>query len=269
MAYDFNDASSQYIDYGDTTLLDGLTTATFHAHVWLDDVTSDHYIIAKVDGSTFGPIFAFDDVHGGSGRTDTWVLYWKDASTTAVTVASATAAAIAGQWQIVTGTVDVGVSGVMDLWIDGVKDVNSGVDSSGSNALANNADPLTIGIHSNLLGSGQAMDGKIAEVSIWNRVLSDEEIGNLHSGYSPKFIPNGRIFYDPLINETNDVHGLVGTPTNTPVVSAHPRIINPSAQVFQFPSEAAGGSSAVHAIAGPGGIAGEGGIAGKRGGIAG
>ena len=41
-------------------------------------------------------------------------------------------------------------------------------------------------------------DGKLAQVAVWNRVLTAGEIANLAAGYAPSFISDGLQFYAPL-----------------------------------------------------------------------
>ncbi len=234
MAYDFEVASSEYFDYGDTTILDGLSAWTFHAHAYLDDVTQDHYVLAKTQVGLRGCIL-FHDLVSPLPSNRGWGWFYKDGADSITRVMGATDSAVAGQWQIVTGTIDTGVGGLMDLWIDGAKDASSGVDSSGQGTFPN------IGPEGLLIGSDFAytstrlMEGKVAEVAIWNRVLSDDEIGALHKSYSPRFFPSGLIFYAPLIRPGKDeVGGLLASVSGTPVPYQHPGIIRPSAQIIQF-----------------------------------
>lgn len=235
MAYDFNDASSHDINYGDVTFLDGLTT--FSGHIWvnLDDVASDHYLLSKNDQVNDILLWLFDDVSSVSGRTDTFTIFIRIAGTT-VRVDGATNAASAGSWQPVGFSVDVGVGGVLNLWIDGTKDANSGSGASSLGAWINKTSDLTVGSN-----AGAAfMDGQIAEPVFWNRVLTDAEFVALSKGVSPLNLPQGLLFHPPLIRDPDDVvGGVTGTVTGATVTS-HPRIIRPSRQILQFPPVAAG-----------------------------
>lgn len=66
--------------------------------------------------------------------------------------------------------------------------------------------------------------GSIAEVGIYNRVITQAEATMHAAGYSCRNFPRGLIFYAPLIREVNDIAGgLTGTITGT-TVSDHPRI---------------------------------------------
>jgi len=92
-------------------------------------------------------------------------------------------------------------------------------------------------------GSGQYHDGRMAEIAIWDRVLTSGEVAILGDAYSPLFIPNGLVLYLPLMGRTSPeielIGGSNGTLTETSAIS-HPRIIYPSlAQIRRFGAGAA------------------------------
>lgn len=73
--------------------------------------------------------------------------------------------------------------------------------------------------------------GRIAEVGIWNRILSAGEIAALAAGYAPSFFPRGLVLYRDLIRELTTRPGYGSVLTNTSVtVGLHdvPGIIYPS-----------------------------------------
>lgn len=97
---------------------------------------------------------------------------------------------------------------------------------SGTADYAKDDGTLTIGAYDD--GSTEYWLGRIAEFAIYNRILTATEAYVLGKGFSPLFIPNGRVFYDPLIRGSRDLmSGNVGTVTNA-VVTPHPRIIYPT-----------------------------------------
>lgn len=70
----------------------------------------------------------------------------------------------------------------------------------------------------------RGMNGRLAELAIYNRVLTAGEIAMHTAGYTTNHFPRGRIFCAPLVREVHDiVGGLTGAITGT-TVSAHPRI---------------------------------------------
>ena len=69
--------------------------------------------------------------------------------------------------------------------------------------------------------------GSIAEVGIWNVVLTDAEVATLATGVSPRSVrPESLVFYAPLWRDEDEdfVGGLSLTAVNTPTVAAHPRV---------------------------------------------
>jgi len=90
------------------------------------------------------------------------------------------------------------------------------------------------------------LDGRIAEVGVWNRELAAGEIALLAAGYAPIAIPSGLRFWAPVIGSTTE-HNRLGDAASTidgTAIIAHPRVIYPSrTQVLVTP--AGGGGPAV------------------------
>lgn len=100
----------------------------------------------------------------------------------------------------------------------------------------NNSTALYIGSEAN---TGQYWDGKIAELAMWNRILSAEEVAQIGAkAYSPLFVKRGLVFYENYIRGSKEqVYGLSGTLANSPSVVDHPRIIYPTGyQITPFSS---------------------------------
>lgn len=74
---------------------------------------------------------------------------------------------------------------------------------------------------------GQYFGGDIAEVGIWNAVLTADEIASLAKGFPCRMIkPQNLAFYAPLVRNIIDyMEGLSLTNTNTATPSEHARII--------------------------------------------
>ena len=70
------------------------------------------------------------------------------------------------------------------------------------------------------------LDGRIAEVGVWNVALSADEIASLADGMTcDKVRPQSLVFYAPLVRDLIDVKGgLTITNNNTATVAAHPRV---------------------------------------------
>ncbi len=70
------------------------------------------------------------------------------------------------------------------------------------------------------------MDGRIAEVGIWNAALTAEEIASLAKGMTcDKVRPQNLVFYAPLVRDLVDQKGgLTITNNNGATVADHPRV---------------------------------------------
>jgi len=112
--------------------------------------------------------------------------------------------------------------------------VDANTFATADETLGDPAENLTIG----LAGTGDDMVGDIAEVAMWNRVLTAAEFAILKL-YSPMVIPRGLIFYAPIIRDTHDViSGHIGTVTGASV-AVHPPLIYPSPpQIITVPAAA-------------------------------
>ena len=71
------------------------------------------------------------------------------------------------------------------------------------------------------------MNGRMAEVGIWNVALTDAEAAVLAKGISPRSVrPESLVFYLPLVRDDDEdvVGGLSLTAVNGPTVVVHPRV---------------------------------------------
>ena len=73
---------------------------------------------------------------------------------------------------------------------------------------------------------GAFLDGRLAEVGIWNAALTAAEIASLAKGMTcDKIRPQNLVFYAPLVRDINDQKGgLTITNNNGAAVANHPRI---------------------------------------------
>jgi hypothetical protein len=85
----------------------------------------------------------------------------------------------------------------------------------------------SIGVRPNANGTfNGASTGDIAEVGVWNVVLSPVEVASLARGMTcDKVRPQSLVFYAPLVRDLQDVKGgLTITNNNTATVANHPRV---------------------------------------------
>ena len=234
MAYDFNDASSQDIDYGDVTFLDGATKVSGHIWCNIDDVGSDHVLFEKISSGFTTGFILFMDAVGSRSRQFKIFL---DGSTN-IEGATDSASPTAG-WQSVGFTIDYDSATGLNLYIDGALDVNSPDDPTGTASFPNIADTLKVGSHT---GGARYMDGQMAEPALWvGRVLTAAEFAALGNGYSADFFPQGRVFYDRLIRGVGDIVSHTTGVVSGATVTAHPPIIYPAnPYIITAPAAAAG-----------------------------
>lgn len=90
------------------------------------------------------------------------------------------------------------------------------------------ANAWTIGNRDTLTRVGVGM---IAEVGVWNRILTAGEISALASGYAPSYMPDSLALYEPLLRD--NVNPKMGAATiSGALVQPHPRIIYPGRSVY-------------------------------------
>ena len=103
-----------------------------------------------------------------------------------------------------------------------------GGNSATSTGSALNPAPTRINIGARFAASsvGLFMDGRIAEVGIWNAALTAAEIASLAKGMTcDKVRPQSLVFYAPLVRDLQDVRGgLTITNNNSATVATHPRV---------------------------------------------
>ncbi|MHC4181776.1 MAG: LamG domain-containing protein [Planctomycetota bacterium] len=98
------------------------------------------------------------------------------------------------------------------------------VDGTGTTRDAAASDTIAVGY--NNVGSAQYYDGLLAELAIWDKVISAGEIAALSKGLSPKiFAPN---FHIPLIRDTHELFQASSVSETGTTVSPHPPVIYPN-----------------------------------------
>jgi hypothetical protein len=105
------------------------------------------------------------------------------------------------------------------VFLDGTR--TSG--TSGSSINLNDAtDEIFIGRERN----GANLDGRVAEVALWNVVLSDDEFVSLSKGFKPSRIrPQSLRFYAPIVRNLQNLRdALTFTNNGSATVTEHPRV---------------------------------------------
>lgn len=243
MGYDFERSSSQYVDVIDSVAapagLGGVSTGTVSVWMKPESVTGatetgwrvEYTAVELRNEGTTGIHVPFS-----FGIYDSVLACGFSSNYTTAqqrVVASTT---------LSTGTLyhaAVTISGDdVNLYLNGSDDISGGgpftlVSAAGTRSVGTStASNMQIGIRSRDAGQKDdaAFDGIIYEVGVWDVELSSVEVAALAAGCSPLLIrPTSLVFYAPLVrNEGRDeIGGLALTPTNTPLITEHCRIVMP------------------------------------------
>jgi len=181
--------------------------------VGVDDGSSAGWFIQNTSGTTHRIITRFDTTIG---------LYTFAASTLS-------------SWYHVAFTHDrSNAANLPTVYVDGFA-VSVSEAQAAVGTYQTGTDPMRIG---NRGAGDRVVDGIIAEVGLWNRILTADEVAamalvtNLGGGQfqrpalTPAAFPVGRTFYAPLIRGTQNLDGAAATVTGT-AVQPHPRVMYP------------------------------------------
>lgn len=219
MSYEFVIADSEYLNYGDLTMLDGATALSGVVWVKPTTTTNGQSVVSKyVSGNQTGFLIRMETSTPGLR----WSCYLASAISEVLDMNAPGNTAIAGTWQCLAFKIDT-VNDVGDFWVNGVK-VVSGQDASALSAFPNNSAPVLIALR-NL--TSNFFDGLIAEVAFWNKALSDNEFIRLSSGQRITSISRSNlVFHAPLLTDTvEDIIPVTPTENGTPANnSSHPNM---------------------------------------------
>jgi hypothetical protein len=217
MAYQFAQANTQKLDAGTSFTVSGY--GSFSVAAWFYENSANtgadgRGIVSKDNLTTqrqFNLATISSKVRLFVGNTSGLAIR-RDTSTN---VTSAT-------WQHVCGVLTA--STACDIYYNGSLD--NGVTSGTAPAAAGSStSPLLIGGFNNA-ATVNHLDGRIAEVGIWNAALTAAEIASLAKGMTcDKVRPQSLVFYSPLCRDLIDYKGgLTITNNNTATVANHPRV---------------------------------------------
>ena len=216
MSREFDDASSEYLETDSPPLSGGITPFSYGCWFRSDDATADQTCLSFCDKDAGNERYQLEL----RGADDDTIRFMVQNGGAALTNTSTTYSA--NTWHHVMAT---------DDGTDRAVYLDAGGKGSGSLLHGStNMDRFSIG------RAGDAtpdtyFSGAIAEISVWNAVLTDAEVAMLAAGYSPLFVRPGNLVYylDAVRDADQDIVGGISmTAYNTPTVSAHPRIIRPS-----------------------------------------
>lgn len=213
MAYDFNGTTQYlYTTSVPTSSLPLSICAWFYA-----DSLNGYHSLVNLSSGTSGATFALDARGGDVGDP----VAASDFRGGVFNAARTTAGYVTGQWQ--HGAAVFAANNSRTAYLDG--------GNSATNTANNTAKPtfnrIGIGIYFNASNVAQSyLNGRLAEVGIWNAALTAAEVASLAKGITcDKIRPQNLVFYAPLVRDLIDAKGgLVLTNNNGATVAAHPRI---------------------------------------------
>jgi hypothetical protein len=189
---------------------------TISAWVKLDTLATSGYIFGISAGATTRIRL---QIYSASRRLQYWDFY----ATTGKYRIGNTILNTA-QWYHVAATNDVSdttASTSIKVYLDGTEEAYfSSVNGTGPQPTDN--DDWVIGIEDG--GGSNEFDGDIAEVGLWERILSDSEIAALATGAAPNMMINGLAGYYSLRRNVYEMmgQGAPVTTRGTPDVTDHP-----------------------------------------------
>lgn len=95
-----------------------------------------------------------------------------------------------------------------------------------TNAVPIGINSIQIGARWGNTSNGQFMNGRLAEIGVWNIDLTSQEVASLAKGIAcNKIRPQNLVFYAPLISNFQDLKGgRTLTPINNPTIFSHTRV---------------------------------------------
>lgn len=212
-ARDLNGATNgDNIDFGNQTYVDSATAFTVVAWVNNDTLSGTDTAVSNWTSSSGLGAYMIRTV-----TADLQVFFRTSAAqyggTTALSLSTGTWTHVALVWD--------------GSELRGYKDGTVGGTTYATSGNTNSANGQTDRIGSTSSSTTQYWDGKIAEVAMWRRALSADEIGILAKKFSVDCVSRAsRVFYTDLIRETKEISSGTVPGTDTGTVSTHPPIIH-------------------------------------------
>lgn len=222
MAFDFASGTDR-INYGSPSYLDDMGPLTYAVWVQRDSLSG---------GDTFPRIISKDEkkffILFNRGNEPTTYQFAVVASTTnhdkvgpanSVPIASTTWVHLAVTWD---GTLSTGAS---SLYRNGTVESTYATNTAGSGSVTSDAaGDFAVGNRS----SGtfdRGLDGRLAELAVWNVALTADEIASLAKGFRPQRVrPQSLVFCIPLIRTNQEIRNATSGTTTGTTVADHPRV---------------------------------------------
>jgi hypothetical protein len=213
MAYDFIRSATQYLNASSVSITEPITLACW----FLSTNTAVAQALVTINNTSTGDrvqLLASGNVAGDPVQANTTIGALTNSA------ASTTLGYSLNTWH--HGCAVFASKGLRTAYIDAS---NSGTNTFTRNTNYGSAAQVGISARHNGTSWGLGVDGKIAEVGIWNAALAADEIASLARGMTcDKVRPQSLVYYTPLIRDIQDLaRGMTLTNTNS-TVADHPRI---------------------------------------------
>lgn len=211
------DGSSNYISYSLNTEQNNLTTFSFAGWFYFDSNSQYRRLVQK------GP--AYPDMDWDLEWDDSWGLVFQYGKWSTASGAWSITKPGTGAWAHIAVTYDGGsTTNDPQIYVNGIA-ASVTERNTPSGTYSNAQSGFYLGTDS---GAGEYHDGRLAEVAMWDVLLSAAEVALLGDGFAPSFIGRGLVWYAPLVRSTGDIVGSGSATLSGTTVISHPRIIYPA-----------------------------------------
>jgi hypothetical protein len=220
MAYEFTAANLRHLSVADTAALDITGSITLSAFVKSSgSFASNRGVIAKYQNNPTLNQRSYNIFVNNTGLPS-FVISSSGTFESANLIAGTNS--IGTNWTNLCATFNPSTR--QELFLNGVSEALK--TSSVAASIFSGSAPLWIGAQNDIVTANAHWDGLIAEVGIWNVVLTAAEIASLAKGMTcDKIRPQSLVFYAPLVRDLIDAKGgLTITNNNGATVANHPRI---------------------------------------------
>lgn len=221
MARDFN-GSTDRLDWSSLGNLTG-SALTISAWVYIDTypggATSTEYIFCTHQSGDAAFALAFV-MYGVNGAME----FFRNGTTLIIRTTSATLVPT-GAWTHVLVTHDGTMADYtkVKIYIGGTEATYTGTNQNGASEVTGTG---SWSLGGRIYDDARNIDGKLAEVSVWNRVLTTGEISALAGGSAPSLIPTNLLYYYSAKTDTTtaETGGAAATADGTSYSAGHPTI---------------------------------------------
>lgn len=214
MAYDFTLSSSQYLS-GSNTFATGapLTVAGWFNRKIVPAGTQQ--VVVALSNMTSGSTNFFNL----SSTTNGGINFIANVNGTANSAFSEASLYSANTWNHLCGVARAVNN--RESYVNGIFRT-----SNSTNAVPIGINSIQIGARWGNTSNSQFMDGRLAEIGVWNIDLTSQEVASLAKGITcNKIRPQNLVFYAPLISNFQDLKGgQILTPINNPTIFSHTRV---------------------------------------------